>query len=71
MVKASAWGLVGLLSFAAVHLACDFGWNTLISVTSHKTGSLWSEKVHRWIFGGCGALLVVFGGLFVFDALPF
>ena len=71
VVKATAWGLAGLLSFAAVHLACDFGWNTLISAASHKTGSLWSERVHKWIFGGCGVLLVVFGGLFVFDALPF
>jgi threonine/homoserine/homoserine lactone efflux protein len=70
VLKASAWGLVGLASFFFVHWLCDFGWSLLVSAASFKTGRLWSRKVHRIVFGGCGILLVLFGAIFIFDALP-
>jgi hypothetical protein len=44
-----------------VHLACDIGWDQVVSMTVFKTRHLWTVNVQRTIFGICAVVLIGFG----------
>ena len=67
--KAVVFGLAGVLSFAIVHWSCDFLWLYGLSAVSYKGGHVFGVKFQKIVFAVCGSFLVVFGGLFLFDAL--
>ncbi len=69
VLKAAAWGAAGVLVFFVVHWLCDLGWSLLLSVTSHRAGTLWSATGRRVVFAACGLVLVAFGLWFLKSAL--
>lgn len=70
VLKAATWKITGITLFFIVHWLCDFGWSLVVSGSSHKAGTLWSEKVHRYVFLGCGILLAFFGLWFIQGTIP-
>ncbi len=65
---AVAFGLVMLPLFAAVHLACDFGWSGFVSFAVFRSKGLWSAKSHRYLFMGAGVIMVFFAIYFLASA---
>ncbi len=63
------FGLVGFVIFAIAHWLCDVGWSLVVSASVNKTKRFWSERLHRYIFVGCGAILLYFGVWFVRSGL--
>lgn len=61
IVTAAQFGIWGLVIFAAVHWACDLGWEQIVSMSVFRTRHLWTPKVQRIVFSVCAAVLVGFG----------
>lgn len=61
ITSAISFGLIGLTIFIILHLACDIGWDQILSLTVYKTKHLWNEKVQKAIFGICALVLIGFG----------
>ncbi|MDP6612924.1 MAG: LysE family transporter [Candidatus Hydrothermarchaeota archaeon] len=66
IMSASFYGFIGFLLFAFVHWMCDFLWNLGVSWTVFKSKKFWNPRVHEIVFGGCGLLLAIFGGWFIY-----
>lgn len=69
VMKALGFGLLGFLLFVVVHWLCDLAWNYLLSAVSYKGGHVFGPVFQRVLFTVCGALLILFGGTFFFNAL--
>ncbi len=65
IMKSLSFGLIGFILFAVVHLLCDFGWLSFVSVLGHRTKSLWGGRFREGLFIASGALLIGFGGWFL------
>lgn len=61
IAMAATFGVVGMLVFVVLHLACDIGWSQFLSVTVYKTKHLWTPRVQRIIFSVCALVLIGFG----------
>jgi threonine/homoserine/homoserine lactone efflux protein len=61
ITSAISFGIFGLLVFIILHLACDIGWDQILSLTVYKTKHLWSQNVQKTIFGICAVVLIGFG----------
>ena len=59
--SAVSFGWQGMLLLVVVHLACDIGWDQVVSMTVFKTRHLWTVNVQRTIFGICAVVLIGFG----------
>lgn len=59
------FGLLGFLAFAILHWLCDFSWYLCVSMSVNKTRRFWSPKAHKYLFLGCGILLLYFGLSFI------
>jgi threonine/homoserine/homoserine lactone efflux protein len=59
--SAMVFGMVGMLVFVVLHLACDIGWDQFLSVTVFKTKHLWTPKVQKIVFSICALVLIGFG----------
>ncbi|HEY6000514.1 MAG TPA: LysE family transporter [bacterium] len=68
VVKASAWGLVGLVLFGLVHWACDLGWYWLVTAALAR-GAGGAGRLPRAIYFCAGLLLIGFGLWFLKSAL--
>ena len=66
IMSASFYGFIGFLLFAFVHWMCDFIWGLVVSWTVFKSKKFWTPRIHEIVFGGCGLLLTVFGGWFIY-----
>lgn len=62
-------GFAALVLFAVVHWMCDLVWLTILSLAAFHGATLLSPKKQKWILGACGLALVVFGLLFIRDAV--
>jgi threonine/homoserine/homoserine lactone efflux protein len=58
---AVTFGIYALVLFTVVHLACDIGWEQVVSMTVFKTRHLWTPHVQKVVFGICALVLVGFG----------
>ncbi|MHB8085035.1 MAG: LysE family transporter [Dehalococcoidia bacterium] len=58
---AVAFGIIGLVLFTVVHLACDMVWEQVVSTTVFRTRHLWTPRVQKTVFGICALVLVGFG----------
>jgi threonine/homoserine/homoserine lactone efflux protein len=58
---AVTFGIYALVLFTVVHLACDIGWEQVVSMTIFKTRHLWTPHVQKVVFGICALVLVGFG----------
>ena len=63
--KSITFGILGFILMALTHWLCDFFWGLLVSTTVYKTKHLWGQRVHRYVFMGCGVALVGFGVWFI------
>ncbi|MEW5936788.1 MAG: LysE family transporter [Candidatus Thermoplasmatota archaeon] len=61
---ALGYGVTGLAAFIVVHESCDLAWNSTVSYTAHMSRRFWTPRV-AWVFGACGALLLVLGAYFI------
>jgi len=62
---AQEFGPLIVVAFAAVHWTCDLGWYAFTSFAVFRSRHLWTPLVHELVFGGCGAIMVVFGVYFM------
>ncbi len=67
IIKASIFGLIGIILFTVTHLSCDFVWDLIVSSTVYKSKRFWNQKIHEIVFGGCSLILLIFGLWFVFS----
>ena len=65
IMKSLTFGFIGFVLLITVHLLCDFGWLTFISVLVYRTKSLWGDKVQVGLLAACSLLLIGFGGWFL------
>jgi threonine/homoserine/homoserine lactone efflux protein len=68
VVKAAAWGLMGLVLFGIVHWSCDIGWYWLVTVALARGGA-GAGRLHRGIYFCAGLLLLGFGLYFLWGSL--
>jgi len=69
LASARAFGSTGVVALGATHWLCDLGWLFLVSWVVFKSRRLWTQRVHRVVFGVCAAILVGFGAWFIFSGL--
>ncbi len=58
---AVAFGMLGLLLFTIVHLACDITWDQIVSMTVFRTRHLWTPRAQKIVFSICAVVLIGFG----------
>ena len=64
-----SFGVAGVIVFYLGHIAADFIWYGSISVLIGKTRRFISEKAYRIVVAALGALLLYFGGGFVYGVV--
>jgi threonine/homoserine/homoserine lactone efflux protein len=69
MQSYESFGLPGVAVYYFGHITADIGWYGLVSVIVGTTRKFISEKPYRIILIILGALLIFFGGKFVYDAV--
>ena len=52
-----------------LHVSCDLVWGTFLSWTAHRSERVFHQKGWRRIELGCGAGLILFGGIFLYQGL--
>ena len=67
-VRAASLGLLAFALFAVLHWLCDLIWLEALSWTSFKGSRLLGDRGQRILLGVCGSALVLFAGLFLYDA---
>lgn len=65
------YGILGLLLFSLAHWLCDLIWFYFLSYTTYKGGQFFGKKFYKFLFAGCGILLVIFGTKFIIDGVGF
>ena len=69
VVLASGFGLWIVPLFAAVHLACDFGWFFVVSLAVNRSRTFWTGNRDRYLYGACGTILIVFALYFIYSSI--
>ena len=69
IMESLSFGLTGFALLITVHLLCDFGWLSFVSVLVYRTQSLWRGKFQEGLFIACSLLLIGFGGWFLISGL--
>ena len=60
------FGVVGVVTFFAGHIAADFAWYSIVSLAISRGRRFISENVYRGMIGVCACALVIFAGWFGF-----
>jgi len=68
VITAVKFGIVVFFLFAITHWSIDLIWYYTLSLTTFKASSIWGEKFSKLVFVFCGAILVFFGGMFIYYA---
>lgn len=73
LIQAKAFGAIIVIGTTiALHLACDLAWGTFLSWAAHRGGRLFQagrEGGWRWVERICGGVLILFSGIFFYQAL--
>jgi threonine/homoserine/homoserine lactone efflux protein len=69
LTTAQDFGGPGIAAMGVTHWLCDAAWLLLISWVVFKSKRLWTERVHRIVFGLCAAVLAGFGAWFVYSSV--
>jgi threonine/homoserine/homoserine lactone efflux protein len=64
ILQSQQLGKWGVVSFFSGHILSDLFWYTALSVAFWKGKTLLSDRVYRFLIGGCALFLIVFAGLF-------
>jgi threonine/homoserine/homoserine lactone efflux protein len=62
-------GIPAFVMFTIVHWVCDLIWLEVLSFTSHKGSQLLSQRNQRIILAGCSVVMLLFGLIFVYNAV--
>jgi threonine/homoserine/homoserine lactone efflux protein len=65
ILNAEYFGPIIVVVFAVVHWSCDLVWYTFTSMLVFRTKHLWTPRVHEYVFGICGLIMVLFGVYFL------
>jgi threonine/homoserine/homoserine lactone efflux protein len=65
ILNAQYFGPIIVVVFAVVHWSCDLVWYTFTSMLVFRTKHLWTPRVHEYVFGTCGLIMVCFGVYFL------
>ncbi|MDF1552547.1 MAG: LysE family transporter [Deferrisomatales bacterium] len=57
-------GVRGTVAFFAGHILSDLVWFTLIAALIHYGRRFCTDRVYRWLVGGCALLLLYFAAIF-------
>ena len=68
VAQAADLGVMAFALFALIHWLCDVVWLEALSLAGHKGAGLLSESTQKKILVICAVVLIVFGGLFLYDA---
>ena len=68
-IKAMELGMLAFAIFALVHWLCDLVWLEVLSLAGHKGSKVLSQRTQRIVLGICSFVLLVFGILFIYDAV--
>lgn len=66
---ALAVGWPAVVAFFVGHELADFAWYGLVIQAVHSGRGFLSDRVYRWVIGGCSAILVALGAAFIAGAL--
>lgn len=66
---ALAVGWPAVIAFFIGHELADFAWYALVIQAVHSGRRFLSDRVYRWVIGGCAAILVALGAAFIVDVL--
>ena len=69
LTNARIFGSMGIVALAVTHWLCDLGWLYFISWLVFRSKKLWTERVHRLVFGACAIVLVGFGVWFILSGV--
>ena len=69
IMKSLDFGFIGFALLITVHLLCDFGWLSFVSLLVYRAQSLWKGKFQEGLFIACSLLLIGFGGWFLISGL--
>ncbi|MCK4999596.1 MAG: LysE family transporter [Anaerohalosphaera sp.] len=68
-IKAKNLGVTALILFPLVHWLCDLVWLEFLSLATNKGSDVLGRRGQKVILGVCAAALIVFGCMFMFDAM--
>jgi threonine/homoserine/homoserine lactone efflux protein len=66
--RAVSLGLIAFVLFAVLHWLCDLIWLEALSWTSFRGSKLFGKQTQRVVLSVCAAALLLFGGMFLYDA---
>lgn len=66
--QAVQFGILAFAIFAVIHWLCDLVWLEALSVASFQGSRLLNERRQRWVLIVCGGALLIFAGMFIWDA---
>ena len=69
LANARAFSGAGVVALGVTHWLCDLTWLYFVSWLVFKSKRLWTERVHRLVYGGCAAVLAGFGAWFIFSSI--
>jgi threonine/homoserine/homoserine lactone efflux protein len=52
-----------------IHLLCDFSWGTFLSFSAYRSKNILRPEKWGYIEMGCGAVLILFGGIFLYEGI--
>jgi threonine/homoserine/homoserine lactone efflux protein len=65
---AAAFGVIGVVLFALVHLPCDFVWSEFLSAGTFESRRWWTQRTQKVVFMVCALILAGFGVWFCLSA---
>jgi threonine/homoserine/homoserine lactone efflux protein len=68
IIRATEFGIPGLLAFAVVHWTCDLLWLYALSAAVYRGGMVFGQRFQKIVSLLCAIFLLLFGLRFVFDA---
>jgi len=69
IANARMFGTMGIVALGVTHWLCDLAWLYFISWLVFRSKQLWTERVHRLVFGACAVVLAGFGSWFIFSSV--
>ncbi|MHC1744636.1 MAG: LysE family transporter [Syntrophobacteraceae bacterium] len=68
LIAAKRFGIMGIVCFFLGHIAADFAWYSLVSFSISRGKTFLSDRGYRGLVRACGAILLCFGGWFLYAA---
>jgi threonine/homoserine/homoserine lactone efflux protein len=69
VLRAGAWGLLGIAAFAVTHWLCDLGWLWFLSWGVFTSKRFWTPGVYRGVLIVSAAVLAGFGAWFIISGI--